>query len=100
MLKLYDVSVYLSNCAQTSHFDDTDCNAQLPTNHTLISGINCSEGYYGTTDGTCLPECNVWTPYSKFGLLITDIMAIFAAVIAVVFGIADLFLSCVRCQKM
>ena len=94
-----DVSKYLSNCAQSSPLDDRDCKVQSVTNHTIIS-VNCSEGYYRTINGTCLPECNVWTPYSRRTVLITDIMAIFAVVIAVIFGVADLLLSCVRCQKM
>ena len=94
-----DVSKYLSNCAQSSPLDDKACDVQSITNHT-ISSVNCSEGYYRTTNGTCLPECSVWTPYSRRTLLTTDIMAIFAVVIAVIFGVADLFLSCVRCHKM
>ena len=97
-----DVSKYLSNCAQTSPFDGRDCNVQsVPlTNRTIRHLVNCSEGFYRTTNGTCRPECNVWSPYQKKTILITDIMAIFATVIAVVFGVADLLLSCVRCQKV
>ena len=97
--RIIDVSKYLSNCAQPSPLDDIDCKVQSLTSH-MIRVVNCSEGYYKTTNGTCLPECNVWTPYSRSTLLITDIMAIFAAVIAVVFGVVDLLLACVRCQKM
>lgn len=100
-LKNIDVSEYLSNCAEPSPLDDVNCTVQSLTNRTVISRvINCSEGYYRTSNETCLPECNVWTPYSRKTLLITDIMAIFAVVIAVIFGVADLLLSCVRCQKM
>ena len=95
-----DVPTYLSNCAQPSPLDDKDCNVQSVTNYTINNVVNCSEGYYRTINGTCLPECSVWTPYSRQAVLITDIMAIFAAVIAVIFGVADLLLSCVRCQKM
>ena len=94
-----DLSKYLSNCVKPSPLDDKGCSVESVTNHTISSG-NCSEGYYRTTNGTCLPECNVWTPSSRKALLITDIMAIFAVIIAVIFGVADLLLSCVRCQKM
>lgn len=95
-----DVPTYLSNCAQSSPLDDRNCNIQSVTNYTINNVVNCSEGYYRTINGTCLPECSVWTPYSRQTVLITDIMATFAAVIAVIFGVADLLLSCVRCQKM
>ena len=94
-----DVSKYLSNCAEPSPLDNRDCNVHSVTNHT-ISSVNCSEGYYRNTNGTCLPECSVWTPYKRRAQRITDAMAIFAVVIAVIFGVADILLSCIRCQKM
>ena len=95
-----DVSKYVSNCIQLSPLDDSHCNVQSVTNHTTSNVVNCSEGYYRSVNGTCLPECSVWTPYTRRTLLTTDIMAIFAAAIAVIFGAAALLLSCVRCQKM
>ena len=61
---------------------------------------NCSEGFYRTTDGTCVPECIVWSPYDKTTILVTDILAISTAVVAVVSGVAVLLVSCIRCQKM
>lgn len=61
---------------------------------------NCSEGFYRTANGGCVPECIVWTPYDKTTILVTDILAIFAAVVAVVSGVAVLLVSCIRCQKM
>ena len=62
--------------------------------------VTCNSGYYRTTNGTCLPECSVWSPYSNTTVLATDIVAITTAVVALVFGIAVLLLSCVHCQKM
>ena len=61
---------------------------------------NCSEGFYRTANGSCVPECIVWSPFDKTTILVTDILALFTAVVAVVSGVAVLLVSCIRCQKL
>ena len=92
-------SEYLSNCDPHSAIDRKACSTQSNP-----VGVNntCSEGFYKntTTNRSCLPQCIDWSPYSKNTVLITDVLAIFSTVVAVVSGVAVLFVSCVRCQKM
>ena len=62
--------------------------------------IRCNKGFYKAANGTCQPECGVWTPYSEGEVIATDTLAISAAVIAVVSSITVLILSYVYRQKM
>lgn len=93
----YRVDRYLSNCAPKSPFDNCRC-ITSDTNRTY----NCREGFYQnlTENGRCEPECNVWSPYHKGIVLITDILNIFAAVICVISGGAVLVLSWIRREKL
>lgn len=90
----------LLTCAQQSPLDNRNCRIQPNTRDVNITLTNCSEGFYRNTNGSCLPECAVWSPYPQTTVLITDILVIFSTVVAVVSGVAVLFVSCVRCQKM
>ena len=96
-----NVSMYLSNCTPHSPLDSTSCsvNSSVGVNNSNISTTCPTEGFY-SLNGTCVPECNVWSPYSKTTVLVTDILTIFATVVAVISGVAVMLVSCVRHQKM
>ena len=94
-----NVSSYLSNCMPQSPLDNENCSVQLSNGSVYTTNYTCVDGFY-RNNGSCIPECNVWSPYTNKTVLITDILAIFSAAIAVVFGIAVLFFSCLRWRKM
>lgn len=98
---IINVSMYLSNCALYSPLDNTSCsdNTSIGVNNSIVNTTCPIEGFY-SLNGTCVPECNVWSPYSKRTVLVTDILAIFATVVAVISGVAVMLVSCVRHQKM
>lgn len=97
-LKGYGISVskYFMNCAPNSPFDSKNCIARNISSQT----INCSEGFYWDKNRGCQPECNVWTPYSRIMLVITDILTVLPAIVGVISGIAVLLLSWVRRKKL
>lgn len=94
----YQIDGYLSNCAPESPFNNKDCNI-MSTPYT-ISTYNCTAGFYLMENGSCQPECNVWSPYPKSIVLTTDILNIFAAVVCVLFSAFVLVLSWIRHQKL
>lgn len=90
-----DVDEYLSNCALESPFDGKNC---IIMNNASIQ--NCSAGFYLMENGSCQPECNVWSPYSQTMVLITDILTIIPAVVCVLSGVAVVVFSWIRYQKL
>lgn len=87
------VDEYLAACTSNSPFNSKHCIITLDIQ-------NCSTGFYLSEDKRCLPECNVWTPYSQTMLVITDILTIISAAIGVLSGIAVLMFSWLHCQKV
>jgi hypothetical protein len=97
--RLYpQIDEYLSNCASESPFNNKDCNV-MNTPYT-ISTYNCTAGFYLTENGSCQPECNVWSPYPNGIVLTTDILNILAAVVCVLSGAFVLVLSWIRHKKL
>ena len=90
------IKEFLSSCEQNSPFDTKNC-ISLESNHSIQ---NCSAGFYLNESGSCLPECNVWTPYTHNTVLITDILAIIPAAVTVLSGFAVLLFSWSRCEKV
>ena len=89
----------LSNCASESPFNK-DC---IITNYKhTVSLYNCNAGFYQdlTENGSCQPECNVWSPYPKSIVLITDILNVLAAVVCIISGGVVLVLSWICRQKL
>jgi hypothetical protein len=92
------IDKYFSNCASESPFNNKDCNI-MSTPYT-ISAYNCTAGFYLVENGSCQPECNVWSLYPKSIVLTTDVMNILAAVVCVLSGASVLVLSWIRHQKL
>ena len=91
------VEEFLSGCVSGGPFDKKNC--IITGNYTIN---NCYTGFYlnSTENGRCQPECNVWSPYEKKVVLITDVMTIFAVVICLISGGSVLVLSWIRRQKL
>ena len=87
------VDEYLSACTSNSPFDSKHCIITLDIQ-------NCSTGFYLSEDKRCLPECNVWTPYSQTMLVTTDILTIIPAATGVLSGIAVLLFSWLHHKKV
>ena len=94
------VDEYLSNCASESPFDNKNCN--ITGNGYIVSTHNCRAGFYQNLmgNGSCLPECNVWSPFPHNMVLITDILNCFSAIVCILSGIAVLVLSWLRRPKL
>ena len=94
------IDKYLSQCTTSeSPLDNTIC--AIGTKNMSNQTLNCSDGFfYDENKEKCLPECVVWTPFSKTMVVVTDILAVFAAVIGAIAGIAVLLTSMVRRQKL
>ena len=93
------IDEYLSNCASESPFNKKDCNV-MNTPYYTITTYNCTAGFYVTENGSCQPECNVWSPYPKGIVLTTDILNILAAVVCILSGASVLMLSWIYHQKL
>lgn len=101
LAKQYDIiyrqlKEFFSSCEQNSPFDTKNCISSV-SNYNIQ---NCSVGFYLSENGSCLPECNVWTPYTHNTVLITDILAIIPAAVTVLSGFAVLLFSWSRCEKV
>lgn len=94
------LQAFSPKCIADSPLDRINCNVQATPFIGYNNATKCSEGFYRTVNETCLPECGVWSPYSKRTVLITDIIAIFSTVVAIIFGVAVVVFSCLRWQKM
>ena len=92
------IDEYLSNCASESPFNNKDCSI-MNTPYTITT-YNCTAGFYVTENGSCQPECNVWSPYPKSIVLTTDILNILAAVVCILSGASVLVLSWMYHQKL
>lgn len=101
-LKTYnvDVTTYLPECVPESPLDDKVCIVMNAVNRQTV---NCNKGFFSKVKNgatICTPECNVWLPYSRTKLLITNILIIFPAVVGTISGVAVLFFSWANSQKL
>ena len=100
ILPTFSVDKYFSNCASKSPFGNKDC--MIMSYNRTVSTHNCSAGFYknSTEDGSCLPECNVWSPFPHITVLVTDTLNIFSAIVCIFLGGTVLVFSWIHCQKL